>query len=112
MQNVTLKNGAVVGKEQMDALLYKLRALMVQHQEAFYQLVMTCRNPQHENISGLASELRRRGLFNVNNEVDSELRDIVLSGVTGEWPDMTLDSPVLEQSLDADLQVNLLRLRD
>jgi hypothetical protein len=112
MQNVTLKNGAVVNKEQMDDVLFKLRALMVQNQDGFHELVMKCRKPEHPLVPGPASDLRRRNLLRQNNTVDSDVRDIVLSGVTGEWPNLTLDTPVLDQSLDADLQVNLLRLRD
>jgi len=74
--------------------MLSLTNLMRENPIAFYELVMKCRNPEHELFGNTGEVLSPLNLIQPNGHVHDGIRNIVLSATEGEELDMTLGSPV------------------
>lgn len=91
---VTLKNGAVEAEPVVVTAMVTLRHLFSTNPIAAYELVMKCRDSQHEFWVGTEQELRKLSLVQPDGNIHDSVRNIVLSAFEGEGLDMTLTSPV------------------
>lgn len=93
---VTLKSGEEVRTSLKKTVMLALQSLMKNHPVAFYEMVMLCRDPDHEIWGDMGETLQDWKLVKPNGKVRPEVREIVLNAVKGEDMDMQLVSPVAE----------------
>lgn len=98
MDTVKLKNGDEVPAGLAAGTMYSLKRLLVEHPVALHELVMASRDRGHVLFGNASSVL---GELNLIQETEADgtavvhgaIRSIVLSAVTGEGFDMSIDSP-------------------
>jgi len=94
---VTLKNGAEEAKALVETVYMCLSNLIEDHPIAFYELVMKCRDGNHELFGNTSTVLSQFAMIQHDGSVHGSIRNIVLSAVQGSGLDMTLSSPVAEE---------------
>jgi hypothetical protein len=97
METVNLKNGSAEAKPLVAVTMLSLNSLFDKGMNgalAFYELVQKCNNPDHE-IWGEAQStlLMGLGLLDVNGDVHSLIKNVVLSAAQGEGLGLSLGSP-------------------
>jgi hypothetical protein len=98
MQTVNLKNGSTEAKPLVAATMLSLRFLLSDKERngalAFYELVQKCNNPDHKIWSEAQSTLLMGlDLLDVNGDVHSLIKNVVLSAAQGEGLGLSLGSP-------------------
>ena len=94
MEAVTLKNGAQELDIQVRAVMVSLEDLLGKNPIAFYELVMKCRDWNHQFFGNTGRELRDLALVQSDGNVHDSIRNVVLSAVVGDDLEMTLGSPI------------------
>jgi len=103
MKPVKLKNGSTELEAVVTATMISLKHLAQANiPTSFYELVMKCRDHNHEVWAGSKKELVSLSLMYDNCSVHESIKNVVLSGVTGEDFNMVLDSPIAKGDNDAE----------
>lgn len=83
--------------EEQDKLVsdtwLKILSLVGDDTVAFYELVLLARNPDHILFGNAGEKLVERDLIGPDNIMHASVRNITLSSVTGDGPDMQLRFP-------------------
>ena len=93
-ETVKLKNGAIEAKGLVNVMMVALRNLLQEDPVTFYELVMKCRDRNHQFWSDCGDKLQDLHLVEQDGRVHRSIRNIVLSAVEGEMLEMTLGSPL------------------
>lgn len=88
-----LHNGAEEQDQLVSATWLHLLALMGDHPVAFYELVLLARDPDHILFGNAGEKLVECDLIGPDNKMHASVRNITLSSVTGDGPDMQLRFP-------------------
>ncbi len=94
IETVILNNGAKEAKPLVDITHLSLRTLITDNPIAFYELVMKCRDNNHELFWKTWELLKEMSFLDVNGNIHDSIRNIVLSATEGEWMDMKLINPI------------------
>lgn len=94
METVTLKNGAEEALPLVTVTMLSIRSLMQKDPIAFYELVMKCRDRQHQFYGNTGEVLQSLSLLDNRGCVQGSIRNIVLSAVEGDGLEMSIRSPV------------------
>ena len=94
MKQVKLNNGYETPEQVAMVLGESLSVLIESDPIAFYELVETCRKPQHKSIEKYVESIKRLGLMEDDGTIRDEVRAYVVSAVTGEGIGLILGSPV------------------
>lgn len=100
MEVVTLKNRAEEVLPLVNVTMFGLRTLMAEKPIVLYELVMLCRDRTHRLWGKTSDELLALGFIEKHNDsvqVHDSIRNIVLSAVEGDGPEMTLGNPVARE---------------
>jgi hypothetical protein len=98
MKLVQLKNGS----EELDTLvtvtMVSLESLLQSAPIVFYELVVLCRDSNHQLFGNAGERLEELGLVTLDGtgqaQVHGSIRNVVLSAVTGDGLEMSLGSPI------------------
>lgn len=98
MSVVKLRNGAEAPAVMVTVTMLALESLLFTNPVALYELVTSCRDPRHVLFGNTGAVLIERSLVQSVDEagrgrLESYVRDIVLSGVTGDGGAMYLCNP-------------------
>jgi hypothetical protein len=100
MQEIKLKNGSFEPMPLVVATMVSLDNLLKNHVTAFYDLVMICRSAdrphplnRYKPFGNNGKVLRDLALLHEDGSVQTSIRNIVLSAVTGDGLDMVLGTP-------------------
>ena len=93
MELAELKNGTVEDKRLVSALCIVIANLSITVPIAFYELVMMCRDQDHKPFGLCGEILRKANLIRGDNSVHDSIRNVVMSGATGDVLDLTWGSP-------------------
>jgi len=97
METVELKNGSTEMRMLVAGTYMTLKAMFddIQGVTAFYELVQTCINPEHEIFSDVQKQyLIDKALMKSDGQVHGSIKNIVLSATVGEGVDLSLVSPI------------------
>lgn len=94
METIKLKNGAIEAKPLVGVMMLSLEHLMDEKPMALYELVMKCREPEHEFFGTTGEDLQKLNLVGPGGTIHSSVRNIILSATSGEGMDLKLHSPV------------------
>lgn len=94
---VMLKNGQEEFKALVVVTMMSLRALLAEQPIAFYELVMKCRNRNHQFFGNAGEKLKGLELVQSDGGVHGSIRNIVLSATSGEGLGLVLHSPIKEE---------------
>lgn len=96
METVTLKNGAEEVKSAVGLLLVVLRDLLKENPMAFYDVVMVARDPAYIDRVFPIHKMTLTGLnlLEASGNMHDTIRNIILSAVEGDGPEMTLTNPI------------------
>ena len=94
MEMVTLKNGTTEAASLIATVMMSLEALMNSKPMAVYELNELCKDSTHKVFGSLGADLTELALLEANGQPHGSIKNIVLSAVSGEGLEMTLDSPV------------------
>lgn len=93
METVTLKNGAEEPQILVAGTMLSLRTLHKDHPVALYELMMLCRQPDHELFGNARNILESFGLIEPNGQPHDSTRNIVLSAMEGDGFEARLTNP-------------------
>lgn len=94
-EKVTLKNGFDgYTRSQVGVMTVLLRSLLDDDAVLFYELVMRCRDSNHEFFGTCGVKLQEMQFLDHKQMPHGMVRDIVLSSVTGDGLAMEMGSPV------------------
>lgn len=96
MKAVTLKNGSEEANVLVTVTMMSLRRLMKEKPIIFYELVMKCRDSNHQFFGKDCQDLERLNLVQPDGRVHDSIRNIVLSAAIGDGLEMRLGSPIKE----------------
>ena len=99
MNEITLKNGAVVAETAVKPIMMNLELCQLEDPIAFRELVSVCLDPAHVPLGNTGGKLKALSLLEGDGRVRRVVRDVVISAVSGEDTDMTLGSPYAETSM-------------
>lgn len=89
-----LKNGSAEPDSLVAAILLSVDKILEKNGLAFYGLVRVCRDRSHKVFSTVLSKLLKdAGLMQDDGTVHDSIRNVVLSGATGEGLGMTWGDP-------------------
>ena len=95
METVILKTGVEVAKPLVGTTMMALNSLMDNGQDiTFYELVMKCRDSNHEFFGNAGEELAKLGLLDGSGKVHRSIKDVVLAASEGVGLDMALVNPL------------------
>jgi len=94
METVRLKNGTEEAKQLVVITIAQLKELMSSEPIAFYELVMLCRDRDHELFGNAGEKLEKSGLLQREGVVHDSIRNIVVSAVEGDMLNMRITSPI------------------
>ena len=95
MKEVRLKNGTKQPISAVTAIMIVIRNLMDAEPMAFYELVLLCRDANHELWGATGEILRNRNLITAESKVHETIHSVVLSAVVGDGIiDMHIESPI------------------
>lgn len=92
--SVTLKNGATVPYNAVTDTMTKLRNALVAYPLAVYELALACDDPARRLRKDVVPQLKAARLLEADGEPCGDVRDVILSAITINAMDLTLDSPV------------------
>ena len=100
LEMVTLRNGASESKVLVNMVISSLKGLLDNGQNIrLYELVMLCRDPNHNIFGNSGEKLAELSLIKITPgqppKVHDSIRSIVLSAVCGEDAEMTIRSPLM-----------------
>jgi hypothetical protein len=98
MKTITLKNGTQEPYSLVAIVTISLKMLIMEDPICFYELVMKCRDHNHEFFGNTSLRLGQLGLTDDAGNVSRQIRNIVLSSVEGDGLDMRLGSPIAADS--------------
>lgn len=103
IETVTLRNGVSEAKALVVTTMMALERLLDSGQGIrFYELVMLCRDPDHNIFGNSGEKLAELGLVDVvpghAPKVPDSIRNIVLSAVHGVDASMALQSPLVSKA--------------
>ncbi len=93
MKTVVLKNGATESLALVNVTRMSINQLLSSKPMAFYELVEVCRDKNHKIFGTLGDDLIGLALLQNDGQPHGSIKNIVLSAVTGEGMDMTLEDP-------------------
>lgn len=96
MKAVVLKNGTEEADVMVTTGMMALESVMKDNPIAFYELVMKCRDPNHQFFGNTGEILKSRSLVEQSGNIHDSVRNIVLSAVSGDEFDMRLSNPVAD----------------
>lgn len=96
METVILKTGVEVPRAFVEVATGSLESLLESYPIAFYELVMLCRDSNHELFGNTDEILRVHGLIEADDQPHDIIRLVVLASVDGEGLDLKLVSPLAE----------------
>lgn len=105
MDTIILKNGSEEVKQLVIVVMHSLHGLLstevppmeaIPNGLAFYDLVMKCRNHNHQISEKSEKILKGLSLIESNGEVHQSIRNIVLSAANGDDLEITLLNPIKE----------------
>ncbi len=91
---VELKNGSKEDKRIVVVIMVSLRNLIKTHPIALCELIMKCKDANHQFFGNTGEVLQGLCLVQIDGSVNTSVSDIVLSAVEGDGLDMTLSSPI------------------
>ncbi|MEX1112326.1 MAG: hypothetical protein WEC84_02580 [Candidatus Andersenbacteria bacterium] len=94
METVTLKSGAVEAKPAVMATMMSLKHLFESEPIVAYELVMKCRDRNHQFFGNTVDKLKQLSLVQPDGNVHDTIRNIVVSAAQGDGLDMSLGSPI------------------
>jgi len=94
---IKLKNGIEEAESLITIVMMSLQKLFNENPMAVYELVMKCRDNNHQYFGNMVEELKTLALVQSDGSVHNSIRNIVLSAVKGEGLKMVLGSPILEE---------------
>ncbi len=94
MDMLKLKNGSEECVPLVNTTVMSVRHLMESNPIAFVELVLLCRDRNHELFGNTAVDLQGLALVGRDGFVHDSIRNIVLSAVEGEGLEMKLISPL------------------
>jgi hypothetical protein len=89
-----LKNGTEVPKNLAVTVSISVEKLFDKSPIAAYELVMLCRDANHRPFGKTGKDLQDLALMDPSGRVHQAIRDIVLSGASGEGLGMTWTNPI------------------
>lgn len=98
IKTIELKNGTTEAEGLVSVTMMSLSHLIQENAMGFYELVMKCRDRDHQFWGDIAKDLKNLGLVESDGRVHGSIRNIVLSAVIGEGMGMTLGSPLGDES--------------
>ncbi len=94
MKTVQLKNGAEEAASLVNIAMNSITTLLKSKPIVVYELVMKCRDSNHELFGKSGEDLRELSLIEADGSVHSSIRNIVLSAASGDGLDMVFSSPI------------------
>lgn len=94
METIKLKNGAEEATQLVEVTMSSLRTLFKKEPIVFYELVMKCRNRNHEFFGKTGQTLQELGMSQKDNAIHNSIKNIVLSATSGDGFNMKLDTPI------------------
>ena len=94
MEIVKLRNGSEEPKPIVVATILSLKSLMETKPITFYELVMKCRDRNHQLFGVSSQDLKALRLIGEDESVHESIRNIVLSSAEGDGLDMKFVSPI------------------
>jgi hypothetical protein len=94
MELIVLKNGAEEAEPLVKVAMLSLESLIQSSPIAFYELVMKCRDSNHQFFGNTVERLKELSLVQRDGTIHDSVRNIVLSAAEGDGLDMKLVSPV------------------
>ena len=94
---LTLKNGQEEFKPLIVVTMLSLRALLAEQPIAFYELVMKCRDRNHQFFGNAGEKLKSLQLVQPGGSIHGSIRNIVLSATSGDDLELVLHSPIKEE---------------
>jgi hypothetical protein len=96
MQTVTLRNGSEELDSLVNATMMSLRQMMgdILGITALYDLHQICLGTNYRPSARQLEYLKERCLLQANGRPHDSIKNIVLSAIEGEGPEMTLVSPL------------------
>ena len=92
---IKLKNGMQEAKPLVAIIGLHVKRLIEKNPIALYELVMKCRNRDHQFFGNAPDILKDLNLLESDNSVHSSIRNIILSLATGDGLDMKFVNPVM-----------------
>lgn len=92
---IKLKNGMEEVKSLVTIVAMHINSLLERNPIALYELVLKCRDRDHQFFGHTADDLKDLELLQSDNSVHSSIRNIILSSTVGDGIDMTFVSPVM-----------------
>lgn len=100
MENITLRTGKTVPKSLFLVISTSFELLFTSNVIMAYELVMLCRDANHELWDDTGNELRNMGFLKIGGtsyRVQEEIQDIVLASTDGDGGDLHLVNPLRGQ---------------
>lgn len=95
---VTLKNGKQEAEALVTIVMMSLNKLLKERPMSVYELVMKCRDNNHQFFGDTAKDLLNLALLQKDLSVHSSIRNIILSAVEGEGLNMIFKSPISKEN--------------
>lgn len=96
MNTVKLKNGSVEAEPLVRAAMMSLSSLFKSNPIAFFEAVMCARDKAHKPFGNTEDILKSLAILDTNLDMHDSKRNVILSAVEGEMPEIRLSSPVAE----------------
>lgn len=103
LEVVTLRNGAQEAKPLVAIIWAGIRKLLDDPMGGgivMYELVMKCRDSNHQFFGNTGDRLKALRLVELNGAVHNSIRNIVLSSAEGEGLQMSFRCPVADEELN------------
>lgn len=84
MKEVKLRNGSKVKRSLVTATIFSLRRLHEANPIALYELVMKCKDRNHQFFGKTGDDLKALALVDQGGNVQEDIRNIILSATDGE----------------------------
>ena len=94
---VTLRTGKVTPESTVAIVWIVLNKVLETDSNAFQQLAVLARNPQHKLNGSTVDVLKNFDLLKKDGKLTDVVRDVVLAATSGEEPDFILVDPVTPQ---------------
>ena len=94
---VTLENGTKEAESLITIVMMSLYKLSEEKPLSVYELVMKCKDNDHQFFGDTTKDLRDLALVQSDDSVHCSIRNIVLSAAEGEELDMVLKSPIMTE---------------
>lgn len=94
MESVMLKNGSEEAIVMVSTVNASISTLMQEKPMVFYELVMKCRDANHQFFGQAGQDLIDLALAQTDGSIHGSVKNIVLSGTEGDGLDMTWGNPI------------------